>query len=160
MPFIDIFSMLNTFLLFSAVFLSVGIIEVQVPFLSSAPADPTDNVRSLAVKVDVLPDKIQLVTSYSAPPTDEVVREFALDKNGYEELHAAAVEVRAANEDIKMLTLFSDDAVTFDQLVMILDAVKNRRDTDPEFFETDKKSGDRYRSVHVFSQVVMGSVIL
>ena len=34
MPFIDVFSMLNTFLLYSAVFLAVGIIEVQIPYLS------------------------------------------------------------------------------------------------------------------------------
>lgn len=33
MPFIDIFSMLNTFLLISASFVSIGILKVQVPFL-------------------------------------------------------------------------------------------------------------------------------
>ena len=36
MPFIDIFSMLNTFLLLS-VALWVRIIEVQIPFLSNSP---------------------------------------------------------------------------------------------------------------------------
>ena len=54
MPFIDIFSMLNTFLLFSAVFLSVGVLEVQIPFLSNQPPpdDPKDS-RLFQVNVDV-----------------------------------------------------------------------------------------------------------
>ena len=37
MPFIDIFSMLNVFLLVSATFINIGLIRVQVPFLTGQP---------------------------------------------------------------------------------------------------------------------------
>ncbi len=51
MPFIDIFSMLNTFLLISAAFINLGIIKVQVPFLSNAPQDKTKPTRTLEINV-------------------------------------------------------------------------------------------------------------
>ena len=59
MPFIDVFSLLNTFLLMSAVFLSVGIIEVQIPFLTSAPPEKQDE-KFCDVKVDMEKEKIEV----------------------------------------------------------------------------------------------------
>ena len=55
-PFIDVFSMLNTFLLMTAVFTAIGIIEVQIPFLTSAPPPKEELTRSLDVKVDMEKD--------------------------------------------------------------------------------------------------------
>ncbi len=59
MPFIDVFSLLNTFLLMSAVFLAVGIIEVQIPFLTTAPPDKKTDEKFCDVKVDMEKDKIE-----------------------------------------------------------------------------------------------------
>lgn len=73
MPFIDIFSMLNTFLLVSAAFVNIGILEVQVPFLTNAPPDKDKPTRSLDVKVDVDKEKAQLTTAWTQPPKDEQV---------------------------------------------------------------------------------------
>ena len=54
MPFIDVFSLLTTFLLFSAVFVQIGILEVQVPFLSNSnPPDNSKPSRDLSIKLDV-----------------------------------------------------------------------------------------------------------
>ena len=72
MPFIDIFSLLCTFLLFSAVFVAVGIHVVQVPFLSNAASEKgEDNKRIMKVKVDVSVNRIDLTTSWSEAPVDE-----------------------------------------------------------------------------------------
>ena len=58
MPFVDIFSLLTTFLLFSAVFVKIGILEVQVPFLSNAAPPPDEKPsRSISVNVDMENDK-------------------------------------------------------------------------------------------------------
>lgn len=72
MPFIDIFSLLNTFLLFSAVFLSVGVIEVQVPFLTNAAPDTKqENTRERKINIDVQRDKLILTESWTMPPVAE-----------------------------------------------------------------------------------------
>jgi len=68
MPFIDVFSLLNTFLLMSAVFLSIGILEVQIPFLTSAPPEKKEDSRSLEIKVDMEKTKIEVTAAYNKPP--------------------------------------------------------------------------------------------
>lgn len=160
MPFIDVFSMLNTFLLFSAVFLSIGIIEVQIPYLSNAKSDDKSNERSLAVKVDMQKNEIEVVTSYSSPPVDEITKKFSNNPQGVAAMHSYLVGVRKKHEDVNKVTLFSDDEVTFDQIAQAVDAIKVRKEGDPEFFYLDKKSGDRKRSSFVYAHVVMGSVML
>ena len=77
MPFIDVFSLLNTFLLMSAVFIAIGVLEVQIPFLSSAPPDTKDNERTLDISVDVEKEKIEVTTVWSRAPENEAQREQA-----------------------------------------------------------------------------------
>ncbi len=160
MPFIDVFSMLNTFLLFSAVFLSIGILEVQIPFLSNAKVTEKDNTRVISVNVDVSRERVEVTTAFSAPPVNEVQQSFAIDARGLDELHAYLVNVRRNNEATDRATLYADDDVTFEQIAKVIDSIKTRRANDPEFFFIDDKSGDKRRSQFVFTHVVMGSVML
>ena len=63
MPFIDIFSMLNTFLLLSAAFIGLGIIEVQIPFLSNSTEVKEKPTRFYDLKVEF--EKERIVTMLS-----------------------------------------------------------------------------------------------
>ena len=60
MPFIDIFSLLCTFLLMSAVFLSIGILEVQVPFLTNAAMSEAKKKEKLKERLQLLKEKLQI----------------------------------------------------------------------------------------------------
>jgi biopolymer transport protein ExbD len=161
MPFIDVFSMLNTFLLFSAVFFSLGMFEVQLPFFSNSPESKEKPTRSLEVKVEVSRDKVELVTSYTLPPVNERTDSFSLNEDGLSQLHAKLVEIRRQNEETKRLTLFSDDDVIYNDLAKVLDAVKSRYETDPVLYYVDDATGNRMETRDtLFPQVVMGSVIL
>lgn len=162
MPFIDVFSMLNTFLLLSAVFFSIGMFEVQLPFFSNSPETKQDKpVRSLDVKVNVEKEKVELTTSYTLPPANEKTDTYDITPEGMDRLHAALVEIRKANEDVKKVTLYCEDDVIYEQLVKVIDEVKSRRATDPVLYMTEDKSGARVETKEVlFPQVVMGSVVL
>ncbi len=160
MPFIDMFSMLNTFLLFSAVFLSIGIIEVQIPFLTNAPPPKQQKTRNLQVNVDIEPDKIEVTTAFSAPPENEQKTTYALNESGVAEMHARLVSIRQQNEDTDLVTLFSGDDVTYEKLTLVLDNIKFRNEADPVFREKDPRTGELRTSVFLFPKVVMGSVIL
>jgi biopolymer transport protein ExbD len=175
MPFIDIFSMLNTFLLFTAVFLSVGILEVQIPFLSSTPPpeDPKD-AREFKVTVDVAKDKIELATSYSMPPTQEQKFEFPNTKEGLDQLHTKVIQIRKDTPDTDKLNLFSEDDVLWESLSAVMDSVMLRTEKDKDIVfpvakdalegkEKDPKAREKAENlakVYVYPKVIMGSVML
>lgn len=173
MPFIDIFSMLNTFLLFTAVFLSVGIIEVQIPFLSTQPPpeDPKDQ-REFKVAIDVTKDQIEVQTSYSMPPEQLQKFPFPNNKDGIAKMHEKLTQIRRENPDTDKASVFSDDDVLWDALSQVLDGAMLRTDKDPVFpiakdalkgKERDPKAREKAEllaKVYVYPKVIMGSVML
>jgi len=159
MPFIDVFSMLNTFLLFSAVFLSIGVIEVQIPFLSNA-APPKEVKRTIDIAVDIEKDKVELQTSWSAAPRDEQKTQYNLNEQGMAELHAKLVALRKQHQDTDKVTVYSADEVTFKDITLVLDTIRERNDSDPVFTERDEKTNETRSTPFVYSKIVMGSVML
>lgn len=173
MPFIDIFSMLNTFLLFSAVFLSMGILEVQIPFLSSSPPpDDPKEAREFKVSVDVSKEQVEIQTSYSMPPEQMQKFPFPMNKEGIDQMHAKLTQIRKENPDTDKATLYSEDDVLWDNLSQVLDGVMIRLDKDPVFAvpkdalkgkEKDPKAREKAElltKVYVYPKVVIGSVML
>lgn len=156
MPFIDVFSMLNTFLLFSAVFLSIGVIEVQIPFLTNAAVPKEDKVRRISVSVSIEKDQIELTTNWSPPPVDEKKVKFKNDASGLKELHTALIAVRRENIDADKATIYSEDDVSYEQVMALLDAVKLRWANDPQYPIKD----DVDAKLFLFPKIIMGSVML
>lgn len=172
MPFIDIFSMLNTFLLFTAVFLSVGILEVQIPFLSSSPPpDDPKEAREFKVAVDVTKEQIEIQSSYSMPPEQLQKFPFPNNKDGIKQMHDKLVQLRKDNPNTDKATIYSDDDVLWDALSQVLDGVMLREEKDPVFAvpkdalkdSKDPKAREKAElltKVYVYPKIVMGSVML
>lgn len=160
-PFIDVFSMLNTFLLFSAVFVATGILEVQIPFLSSAPPPKEEGQRVLQIKIDAEKSKVQVITEYSKEPRNEQKFDFPNSKEGLDLMHERLVAIRKANPDQDKVTFFSEDDVIWENISAILDATKFRRPTDPVFPVKNPQTGEVEQDQNfLFPKVVMGSVML
>lgn len=160
-PFIDVFSMLNTFLLFSAVFVATGILEVQVPFLSSAPPPKEEGERTLEVKVDAEKTKLQVITEYTKEPRNEQKFDFPNSKEGIDLMHDRLVAIRKANPNQDKVTFFSEDDVIWENISAILDAIKFRKQTDPVFPVRNAATGEVEQDQNfLFPKVVMGSVML
>lgn len=165
MPFIDVFSMLNTFLLFSAVFLSVGVLEVQIPFLSSQPPpdDPKDS-RIFQVNIDVTKDQVEVQTSYSRPPEQAQKFPFPNKPEGLKQMHQKLAEIRKQNAATDKATVFSDDEVNWESLSAVLDSVMLRVEGDPIFAPAkDAKSKEKAEldaKTFLYPKIVMGSVML
>jgi biopolymer transport protein ExbD len=157
MPFIDVFSLLCTFLLFSAVFISVGIHVVQVPFLSNAAPTKDDSKRTLKIKVDASLDHLALESSFTKAPLDEQKQTFAHDPDGIKKMHQSLIALRLANPDADKVDLFMDDALSFNQLIKLLDVIKVRDEHDPPL---PSNLGMGLSSEDLFPKVVLGSVIL
>jgi biopolymer transport protein ExbD len=162
MPFIDVFSLLTTFLLFSAVFVQIGIHEVQVPFLSNSnPPDMSKPSRDFSVSLDLRKDYVEVQTSYSQPPINETKDRFDLDEKGLAKMHDKLVQLRIANPKNDKLKLFSDDDVTYEVLTKVLDASKFLNESDPkEITQPKSKDGKPRRQMMLYPKIIMGSVLL
>ncbi len=161
MPFIDIFSLLCTFLLFSAVFISIGILEVQVPFLTNAAPPPEKKVpkRELVVNIHLAKDKVTLNSNFSQPPENKQKEDFPTDKKGLQDFHEALVRLKNDNVDADSATLMVDDDVVYQLMISTLDEIKLIVAKD----KVENSSGEKALGKRVpglFPKVVIGNVLL
>lgn len=164
-PFIDVFSMLNTFLLMTAVFTAIGIIEVQIPFLTTAPPEVPDTTRVLEVKVDMEKDQVEVTASWTRPPVDEQKKTFKINKKDIADMHKFLVDIKKSSPEAEKVQFFTEDDVIFQDMTMVLDAVKLRMPGDP-VFPVKGKSGAGAPGVEamaqefLFPKITMASVML
>lgn len=165
MPFVDVFSLLTTFLLFSAVFVQIGILEVQVPFLSNSnPPDMSKPSRDIEIKLDVRAKYIEVQTAYTQPPINETKDKYDPTDKGIEQMHNKLVELRQANLETDKITLFADDDVEYEVLAKVLDATKFLKESDPKIKQPEPKKGEKAPNTGsqllLYPKVIMGSVML
>jgi len=162
MPFIDVFSILNTFLLMSSVSLAIGLIEVQIPFLSPNPPDKTDPPRSLEIKVDMEKEKISVISQWSKPPgNNETKREFDVSAVGAKEMHKYLVTLKQQDPKADRIQFFTEDDVIWNDMALMLDAVKLREPDDPVFPIEGKSDEERAMlASYLFPKVVLSSIML
>ncbi len=169
MPFIDVFSVLTTFLLMVAVFVSVGIHEVQVPFLSSAPTPEQDKNTepSMSVKIEVEKDKLVLISSWDKGGKREQTQNFNTDDVGLKEFHLALIELKNDDPKNELVTMFIEEDVKFEAISKVLDEVKILQDGEKVEVSEEKiaAAGTNYRRLRLarrslFPKVVFGSVAL
>ncbi|MDD9951123.1 MAG: biopolymer transporter ExbD [Zetaproteobacteria bacterium] len=161
MPFIDIFSLLCTFLLFSAVFVSIGVMEVQVPFLSNAAPPKAEekkkSTRNLEIKIEVSKKDVKLTSSFTEEPVNENTQAYGLDSSGLTEMHKQLVSLKLDHPDSDSVTLFIDDEVVYDEIVDVLDQIKLRYPSDSPNVSSQNNEG---KDVFLYQKVIFGSVLL
>lgn len=162
MPFIDIFSMLNTFLLVSAAFVNLGILEVQVPFLTNSDelrAKKSKPKRELSLNISLSKDKIEMESKFTQAPIDETKKSYTVDDSEITKFHNDLVQLKIANPEASKVTFFSDDDVKYQMLVKVLDQIKFVKKTDPNI-PAPKDPSIRVSKSELFPKIVIGNVIL
>ena len=168
MPFIDVFSLLNTFLLMSAAFLTFGILEVQVPFFAPPPkTPPPPPERTFEVNVDMEPQKIEVVSKYSMRPINEKTETFDNDEVGIAKMHKYLYRLRRDEPKTDKITLLTDENVNYKNITEVLDAIKLLREDEQFIPNPDNQAEGGTRGemkpedkLMLYPKVVMGSVIL
>lgn len=159
MPFIDIFSMLNTFLLISAAFVNLGLIEVQIPFLTNAPPDKDKPQRTLDIHVAVTKAEIELQTKWTAAPVDEKTVTYKNDPADLKRLHKDLVALRTAHPESDTINFHSEDDVQYRSLVKVLDEIMYRQQGDPQI-ELKDPTATAKNLDYIYRKVIMADVIL
>jgi biopolymer transport protein TolR len=157
MPFIDIFSLLCTFLLFSAVFISIGIHTVALPFLSNASSAKSKDdkpKRVLSLNISLEKNRVELRQSWSLPPINKSKESFVNNEEGLAKFHKSLVSIKVKNPKLDQATIFIDDNVTYEKISQVLDNLTLK-------FKSDKIAAGGSGVINqLFPKVIFGSVIL
>lgn len=159
MPFIDIFSMLNTFLLVSAAFLGLGILEVQIPFLSNSPDLKDPPKRAFSIRVDIEVEQVKVTSLWTAAPEEKSEKTFKFDNADIGKLHQEMIDLRVKVPENDKVTVYADNEVKYEQLVKVIDNVKTLKEKEPRLNipgEENKTGANTF----IFEKVIIGSVIL
>lgn len=159
MPFIDIFSMLNTFLLVSAAFIGLGILEVQVPFLSNSSQVKDDPTRMFSVRVDLSDTEIKLTSLWTAAPEDKQEKVYTYEEAEIDKFHAEMISLRTKVSEQDKVTVYADDTVKYSQLIQVIDNIKTLREKEPPL-NLPPIDGREAPKNFIYEKVVIGSVIL
>ncbi len=164
MPFIDIFSMLNTFLLVSAAFLGLGIVEVQIPFLSNSPDLKEQPQRSYSLRIDINENEIITTGQWTAEPIEKSETKYQTTDADIARFHTDLIAIRNKVPENDKVTVYIEDKVLYEQTVKVLDAIKTLNPKDPPLTIPATAGEDpakaKIKQSYLFDKVVIGSVIL
>ena len=163
-PMIDMFSVLNSFLLMTAVFSSTGQIRVEIPFLSSKPPPPQEELdktpqKDINVTID---DKIiKLAVSFTNTTQGATKEEFANDENGRDALQGKLYDLRKSDTKVDKVTLFTENDTKYESLVKVLDALRVlKTGRAPLPWPADYKLPAGVDPEALIPKIVLGNVIL
>jgi biopolymer transport protein ExbD len=150
MPFIDIFSLLCTFLLFTAVFASIGIHNVQIPFFSNVPqpAKQEKKPTEIELKLEIEPDHMTLRIQSSSQGVGSENVLFELNDIGMKMLQTKLIFLKERSPSSEKLTVFVNETIKYEALIKVLDSVRVIHATETQ----DQKT--------LFPKVILGDVIL
>ena len=141
-PMIDIFTVLVTFLLMTAVFSRTVVLELNLPPPQTEFRDPPPGLQ---LEVLVRKDSIQLADRYSDPLGTMQNLPSGYD---YEGLTNYLKRVKAKFPDMTNATLLFEPDIPYDILVQVMDRVR--------VFETDV--GGRTEQAELFPDISIGDV--
>jgi len=126
-PFIDIFSLLCTFLLFSAVFIRLGIIEVQVPFLSRAESlKKIDDVEPTLdpVRIYLSNEKIEIQATYAAKKQNILLQTYDNSAQGRLDFYQDIKQLKTDHPTQDRADIYPEGDISFKDLITILDLIR------------------------------------
>ncbi len=153
-PILDAVFIFIFFLLMSANFVKIYEIPSNVPIISDA--EPPKNQKPLALTLRVTSSYIQVLTGI---PSSTLIRVGKTSDGFYdlEKLHSVLLSLK--NQNLKEETVILEPIVdlTYEEIVKIMDAARELRNTDPALFAKDK-DGVEMRLRSLFPKIIFGNI--
>jgi biopolymer transport protein ExbD len=120
---IDCFTVLIAFMLASASFLSIGILDAGVAAAGAQQANPSDKPPSVNIAVEIAPaGKITVKLTGKATTTTPI--EAKDGKANYEELNRSLASTKQSWPDVAAVTLNADNTVEYRDVVKTMEAIR------------------------------------
>lgn len=162
-PMLDLFSVLIIFLLATSVFSATGELRIEVPFLSQQPPPKQEELdknpeKTVSVTIDVDTVKYQQATTAKSTIEDEI--EVPLTEEGLDKIQAKIYDIRKSSPKFDKVTVFTQQEVSYEKLVMVLDTLRELRPgRTPIPFPPDYKFPSGSDSTSLVTKIVLGNVI-
>jgi biopolymer transport protein ExbD len=159
-PIMDAMVTLISFLLFSASFLAIVVIDSPAPVL----ADPKEVLEKSKQPPLNLTLRIQEKAMFIEGGFGNLVNRRIPnrpDDGGYdlEALHTALIEIKNRFPDETKLILMPDLGVSYDQIVQIMDAARRFEKTDPSMFKKNPLTGVDEAETKLFPEFIFGNLL-
>jgi biopolymer transport protein ExbD len=155
-PILDAVFIFIFFLLVSASFLKIFEINSDIPIVSNQKPPPPKQ-KPLNLMMELSPKTIVLRSGQAS----RVIKTFkADDENNFplDELHLFLVGLKLKNNYEKTIIIEPNNAVSYELIVKIMDAVRKLRKTDEVIFIQDEE-GTSIREEDLFSNIIFGNVM-
>jgi len=153
-PILDAVFIFIFFLLMSANFVKIYEIPSDVPIISDA--EPPKNQKPLALTLRITSSYIEVLTGVPASTMTRVGK----NSDGFydlEKLHEVLLSLKGRH--LKEETVIFEPIVdlTYEDIVKIMDATRELRNTDPALFAKDK-DGVEMRLKALFPKIIFGNI--
>ena len=163
-PMVDMFSVLISFLLITAVFSATGQARVDVPFLSSRPVESKNEPEKdppVNLTLSIQEDKVVLEVTGGKIGEKPETHDFQLVEAGLDELQEKVYQYRKNDLRVDTVTFMTDEDIKYEKLVMVLDAVRVLKpNREPIPLPEDYKFPRGVDQDSLIPKIIMGNVIL
>ena len=140
-PMIDIFTVLVTFLLMTAVFSRIAIVEIDLPSNAAGPA-----VTEPQFRLEVIVRK----AGFELTNGTNVIAAIPLQNGAYDlqTLSELAMSLKQDHPDVDDASVLLERDIPYDDLIQVMDAVRSA--------ETKEEGGATRKRVELFSNIAVG----
>lgn len=155
-PVMNLFVVLIPFLLFSAVFVKIAVINISLPGASEEQEIRTSVEKNANVQVSVGVSLKRLILSVSGDINYQDEISLENEPNPLQKFHELLVGVKTAYPEKKDIMVIPDKTVKYEMIINVLDAARKLLPNDPEIFSVDE-TGKKVKTQFLFPDVIMGS---
>jgi biopolymer transport protein ExbD len=158
-PILDAMVTLISFLLFSASFLAIAVIDTPAPLLAD-PREVMEKLKKPPLNLTLRVQEAQLFLEGGfGNLVNRRIPNTAEGKPDTVALHTALLEVKSRFPDEKKLILMPDAGVNYETMVMIMDSARKFEKTDPSMFKKNPTTGVDEPETYLFPEIIFGNIL-
>lgn len=159
-PMLDIIVSIVPLLLLSTVFLKVTVIDSPIP---QAVAKAIENDRNkkdhdLTIAIHASATGLKIVVNEKGHEQEVQVTAHGKTQD-LEKLHSEMIKIKQRFPQTFRLELYPSEELSYNDIVAVLDQVRNRRVADPQIFFTEESTGKKIETDFMFPDVVFANVV-
>ncbi len=158
-PMLDIIVSIIPMLLMTVVFVRVMIIETPVPQVVQKTIEANADKKEVLISVYVSKEKgfeVKVNNKGESSVVNVGLKGNQLDPD---ELHIRISDIKRKFPDVFRLELHPEENVSLEEIVRVMDAVRDRKGSEPKFIFTDVTSGKPVETDLMFPDIVFGNVV-
>ncbi len=159
-PIMDAMVTLISYLLFSASFLAIVVIDSPAPVLADAKEQMEKNKKPpLNLTLRIKEQQLFLEGGFGNLVNRRITN--LPEEGGYDfnALHMALIEIKNRYPEETKLILMPDPGVAYDQIIKIMDAARRFEKTDPTLFRKNPQTGVDEAENKLFPEFIFGNLL-